>query len=117
MDYNKPAGTHILIDGSGADGALLNDQHRLADLLQSAALECGAGVLKTVSKAFDPQGVTVFCLLSESHISIHTYPEHGAYMADVFTCGDVEPKIAADMIIRAIGGTSKVTTMKRGLAD
>jgi S-adenosylmethionine decarboxylase len=27
-------------------------------------------------------------LLSESHASIHTYPEHGKCFVDLFTCGD-----------------------------
>jgi S-adenosylmethionine decarboxylase proenzyme len=116
MEINKPVGMHILIDGSGcqATSALLNDRRALVELLEAAAQACGALVLETVSRTFEPQGVTVFCVLSESHISIHTYPEHGVYMADVFTCGDAVPQTAADMIVNALGGTARVTTQARG---
>jgi S-adenosylmethionine/arginine decarboxylase-like enzyme len=32
--------------------------------------------------------LTMVFLLSESHASIHTYPEHGACFVDLFTCGN-----------------------------
>jgi S-adenosylmethionine decarboxylase proenzyme len=49
-------------------------------------------VIQTISKKFDPQGVTVVCLLAESHISIHTWPEEGRAAVDVYTCGDCKSK-------------------------
>ena len=48
---------------------------------------------------FEPYGVTAVCLLSESHISIHSWPEKGEAAVDIFTCGDAEPKIGCDVII------------------
>ena len=39
------------------------------------------------------------CLLSESHISIHTWPEKGEAAVDIFTCGDAEPRIGCDVLI------------------
>lgn len=32
-------------------------------------------------------GATAFALLAESHISVHTWPERGKVVVDVFTCG------------------------------
>ncbi len=37
--------------------------------------------------SFSPHGMTSVLLLSESHASIHTYPEHEACFVDLFTCG------------------------------
>jgi S-adenosylmethionine/arginine decarboxylase-like enzyme len=31
--------------------------------------------------------------LAESHVSIHTFPEHGSLSADAYTCGEGNPKI------------------------
>jgi S-adenosylmethionine decarboxylase len=62
----------------------------------------GATVLQTIFQKFDPQGVTVLCLLSESHISIHTWPEDGKAACDVYTCGDCDPKIGCDIIIEQL---------------
>ena len=36
---------------------------------------------------FAPQGVSVVAVLSESHLSIHTWPELGYAALDVYTCG------------------------------
>jgi S-adenosylmethionine decarboxylase len=68
----------------------------------NAAVASGATVVQTISKKFDPQGVTVICLLSESHISIHTWPEEGKAAVDVYTCGDCNPKIGCDIIIQQL---------------
>jgi S-adenosylmethionine decarboxylase len=71
-------------------------------MIENAAEACGAHVLQTMSHHFNPQGVTAICLLSESHISIHTWPEKGEAAVDVFTCGESEPKIACDIIIQQL---------------
>jgi S-adenosylmethionine decarboxylase proenzyme len=49
---------------------------------------------------FDNQGAfTALYLLSESHLSIHTWPEHNFIALDVFTCGKSDPKFIVDRII------------------
>jgi S-adenosylmethionine decarboxylase len=40
---------------------------------------------------FNPQGVSGVAVLSESHISVHTWPEIGYAAFDVFMCGDAQP--------------------------
>jgi S-adenosylmethionine/arginine decarboxylase-like enzyme len=64
-------GKHYLLNLFGCSFVLLNDEHYLMELLEQAAAASGATVCQTIFKKFDPQGVTVLCLLSESHISIH----------------------------------------------
>ena len=48
-----------------------------------------ANVLRVIGEKFQPQGVTLLALLSESHASIHTWPEIGYCAIDLYTCGDV----------------------------
>lgn len=95
-------GKHYLLNLYGCSFVLLNDEHLLVDLLENAAVASGATVIQTISKKFDPQGVTVICLLSESHISIHTWPECGRAAVDVYTCGNCIPKIGCDIIIQQL---------------
>lgn len=95
-------GKHYLLNLYGCSYDLLNDENFLIDLLESAAIASGATVCQTIYKKFDPQGVTVLCLLSESHISIHTWPEEGKAASDVYTCGNCNPKIGCDMIINQL---------------
>ena len=95
-------GKHYLLNLFGCSFVLLNDEHFLVDLLENAAAASGATVLKTVYEKFEPQGVTVICLLSESHISIHTWPEEGKAACDIYTCGDSNPKIGCDIMIHQL---------------
>jgi S-adenosylmethionine decarboxylase len=92
-------GKHYLLNLQGCSFVLLDDEKYLINLLESAAKISGATVVNTISKKFEPQGVTVLCLLEESHISIHTWPEAGTAAADVYTCGNSDPKLGCEMII------------------
>lgn len=95
-------GKHYLLNLYGCSFILLNDEKLLIELLEHAATVSGATVIQTISKKFDPQGVTVLSLLSESHISIHTWPEKGEAAIDIFTCGECNPKIGCDLIIEKL---------------
>ena len=53
-----------------------------------ASKQCNSTLLTLNSHKFEPQGVTCVAMLAESHISIHTWPEEGFAVCDVFTCGD-----------------------------
>jgi len=53
-----------------------------------AAIEAvGASIIGEAESRFSPHGVSMVFLLSESHASIHTYPEYNACFLDIFTCG------------------------------
>lgn len=81
-------GCHVLAQLSGIDRALADDTARLRSILSTALAGAGATVCGMLDQRFTPYGVTVVALLSESHASIHSYPERGAMFVDVFTCGD-----------------------------
>jgi S-adenosylmethionine decarboxylase len=107
-------GKHYLLNLYGCSFFLLNDERCLIDLLEHAATSSGATVVQTIFKKFEPQGVTVICLLSESHISIHTWPEEGKAAIDVYTCGNCDPKIGCDIIIKQLFATDhKLTYIER----
>lgn len=104
--FKVEMGKHYLLNLYGCSFVLLDDQEYLIGLLEAAASSSGATVVNTIFKKFDPQGVTVLTLLSESHISIHTWPERGEAAVDLFTCGDCDPKIGCDMIINQLYATN-----------
>lgn len=107
-------GKHFLLNLYGCTSTLLNNENFLIDLIESAAISSGATVLRTVSHKFDPQGVTAICLLSESHISVHTWPEEGKAAIDCYTCGSTDPKIGCDMMINSLNPTEyKLTYIQR----
>lgn len=56
-------------------------------LLESARLS-GAGVVAQRFHQFDPYGVSGVVVLSQSHITAHTWPEYGYAAVDLFFCSD-----------------------------
>ena len=81
-------GTHLLIECHGCPAALLDDQKQLEAALRAAAEAIGAKVVGALFHRFAPQGVTGVLLLSESHASVHSWPERGYAAVDVYTCGE-----------------------------
>lgn len=69
-------------------------------LCEVAIKQSNMNVVDKLSKHFEPHGLTVLWLLSESHFSLHTYPEHNYFSVDCYTCGsEGNPKAAMDYII------------------
>ncbi|ASR49880.1 adenosylmethionine decarboxylase [Paenibacillus kribbensis] len=102
MEYST-FGRHVAVDTWGVEFELLNNAQFLETQLVEAAEACGATVMSVQSKQFEPQGATVLVLLSESHLSIHTYPERGFAAIDCYTCGEtVDPQLAIDYLVSVL---------------
>ncbi len=84
-------GNHGLLDLYGCDEAILKDEGRLKTALAAAAQAAEATILTEHFHTFGGAGgVTGVLLLAESHISIHTWPEHHFAAIDAFICGGMK---------------------------
>jgi S-adenosylmethionine decarboxylase len=81
-------GVHFLASYCDCDVDALSNIENLKSAMGQAVELSGATILEGSSWVFPPSGLTMVFLLSESHASIHTYPEHGACFVDLFTCGE-----------------------------
>ncbi len=110
-------GRHLLVELHDCDREALNDLDLIREAMLKAAVDCGAVVLGESFHRFSPQGVSGVVVIAESHISIHTWPEHGYAAADVFTCGtSVNPEIAAKVLIEKLKSKNHtLTEIKRGI--
>ncbi len=110
-------GTHVLLELRECDPQLLDDLVYIREQLLNAAATVDAHVIGESFHQFSPQGVTGILSIAESHISIHTWPEHGYAAADIFTCGDqTKPDRAAAYIIAALRCQDpEITQIRRGL--
>jgi S-adenosylmethionine decarboxylase proenzyme len=87
----------------------------MRELLTRAAQDGEMGVRTSYFYRFSPSGVSGVVIVSESHISVHTWPEKGYAALDVFVCGEeVKPEKAIHSILKEIGSTdAHVTEIKR----
>lgn len=101
-------GRHLLADLRGCTG--LDNAGLIETALRQAARAAGATLLDLSLHHFGPgQGVTGVALLAESHISIHSWPEHGYAAIDIFMCGRTHDLDAAlDTIAAALSPASIV---------
>ena len=83
----KQLGKHLLIELYGCDNQKIDDLIFVKKTLIQSAKISGAHIVKTFFHKFSPQGVSGIIVISESHFSIHTWPEHGYCALDIFTCG------------------------------
>ncbi len=110
-------GRHLLLELRDCNKAVLDDLKYLENALVSAAEEAGATVLGKSFHQFAPQGVSGVVLIAESHLSLHTWPEHAYAAVDIFTCGTtVKIEVAADALIRQLGSRDpSALEVKRGM--
>jgi len=84
------AGEHLLIDLWGASE--LDNLKLMESSLRKCVDEARATLLHIHLHHFTPTGgISGVAVLAESHISVHTWPEHGYAAFDIFMCGDSEP--------------------------
>lgn len=96
----------LLVDLYGCKGNL-DSVEFLTDVLKAAAKKMGSKIIKTTSHKFSPTGTTVIIILAETHISIHTWPEHKYAALDVFICSeDVNPEIGWQAVKDALEPSS-----------
>ena len=92
-------GKQLIIDAWGCKN--LDNDDLVKKMLEESVEACHATLLSLHTHLFSPQGISGMAIIAESHISIHTWPEHNYAAIDIFTCGkDVEPYNAVDVIKR-----------------
>lgn len=109
-------GRHLLVEYTGCSADALNDVKGIEQLMNQAARAAGATVVASVFQPFEPHGVSGVVVIEESHLSIHTWPEHGYAAVDFFTCGNSDPEIANEVLAAGLGAAhAEVMFVDRGL--
>ncbi len=84
----KALARHVLAEYYGCDPLILDDPAYLEPILAEAARVSNATVMDSCLHKFSPQGVSGVLILAESHLAVHTWPEHSYAAVEIFTCGD-----------------------------
>lgn len=110
-------GRHLILELWGCDAESINSIEVIERAMTETVEACGATLLDLRVYPFTPIGVTGVAILSESHMMIHTWPEHGYAAVDVFTCGHhTDPNSAVPVLRRHFKPERvQVMEMNRGL--
>jgi len=108
----KSLGYHLILELEGCSETILNDRQAISKVMVDSVNRSGATMIRSFFHKFAPQGVSGVVIISESHFSIHTWPEYGYAAVDVFTCGD---QINMDVAAEAIRAGLKADAMQKML--
>jgi len=86
--FGAVTGLHVIADLYGcAVAPILTDATLLEETCLSYVREAGLFDVGRLFHAFPGEGgVTGTVVLAESHLSVHTWPEHGYVSLDVYVC-------------------------------
>ena len=110
-------GRQILVEFYDCNRVILNDEPLIRSILLEGVRRSNATIVSDTFHTFSPHGVSGVVVIAESHVAIHTWPEHGYAAVDIFTCGDtIDPWIIQKYLEQGFGaGNVSSMEMKRGL--
>ncbi len=94
---------HIIIDVSGVDNKILNDQEGLKNFLNELP---GLIDMHTLTEPLVVQGIpenpglSGFVIIDYSHISIHTFTGNSEALVDIFSCKPYEQETAVNATLK-----------------
>lgn len=115
-NYRTGLCQHTLIELEACDPELLKRIPHVRRLLPQAVRDGGGTIVRSLFHEFSPWGVSGVVVITESHVTIHTWPEHRYAAIDIFSCS---PKLDHDRIRRALiegfkAAKSRTKSFQRG---
>lgn len=107
----KIMGTHLIVDGYVEDVDTLSNENifelcnslvealGMKYLLKPQALQVPMNPEKLESSE-DEGGWSFFCLITTSHIALHTFPLKKAVMIDIFSCVHFDTDVANNLLAK-----------------
>ena len=91
FESTNSSGKHLICDFKNiTNQKLLNSKLELKLMCKDLCIENNYTILGEVDHEFHPQGCSFIFLLSESHLSLHTFPEKNHLAFDLYTCRQYE---------------------------
>lgn len=115
----KALGCHIVAEMSQCKPEILTDLEVVKKAMVEAAEVANAEVREVAFHRFTPHGVSGVVVISESHLSIHTWPEIGYAAVDIYTCGaHTDPMLALNYLSKIfLCKSMTTTTVHRGVMN
>lgn len=110
-------GRHLLLELFDCDAEAINSLEVVRTSMVEAARRAQATIVDVVFHEFNPFGISGVVVIAESHLAIHTWPEHRYAAVDVFSCGEVlQPHAAAAYLVEQFGAArASAVELQRGI--
>lgn len=107
----------MLVELNDCNSAVLRDLKRIESILLTAAKKSNATIVESRFHQFSPFGISGLVVIAESHLSIHTWPEHAYAAVDIFTCGEtLKPQLATSYLVEKLESKkTSILELQRGL--
>ncbi|MBO8153483.1 adenosylmethionine decarboxylase [Thermovirga sp.] len=114
----NPRGVHFIVEASGCS-PVIGEVDKMQEILVESGRRANAQIWAVSFHRFPPNGVSGVVVISESHLSVHTWPEVGYVALDIYTCGSESlPEKAVDYVLEMVEAKhTHVTEITRGLED
>ncbi|KKR80922.1 MAG: S-adenosylmethionine decarboxylase proenzyme [Candidatus Daviesbacteria bacterium GW2011_GWA1_41_61] len=103
---------HQVAELEGVNFELLNSEDKLLPTAQKVAEQLNLRVVKSFIHRFDPHGLSLMLVLSQSHLAIHTWPEHGYMHVDIVTCSANMASSKFAEVLKKYFSPTKITCRK-----
>lgn len=109
-------GTHLLIELRECNPEIIKSIDNVRNVLVSAAKEAGTTVVNIIFHEFNPFGISGVVVITEGHLTVHTWPEYDYAAIDIY-CGDeIKPEVAAGYLIKQFECKNpSIIEIKRGV--
>lgn len=87
---------HLLVEIIGSTS--LNEKETMEKFLQDLAQIYNGEILALQVYQFQPFGLSALLVMPESHVAVHTWPEHSYAALDIFLKMDLEPQDSVPLI-------------------
>jgi len=95
--------------------SIISDGKQVEKVTLEAARLANATIIESIFHKFSPQGISGVILIAESHLTIHTWPEHCYAAVDFFSCGVLDHKAAIAHMQKEFEAVKRsIETFKRG---
>ncbi|MHC4936302.1 MAG: S-adenosylmethionine decarboxylase family protein [Planctomycetota bacterium] len=119
MDKTTTSGWHLMLDAIVREPGWISSPEKIREFLLGLIPRLGMELLdgpritevdldpSMIESDLDEGGVTGYCLITTSHISIHTWPLRERFCLDVFSCRSFDPQIVLDYVREEFGVVSE----------
>lgn len=109
-------GRHMLLELYQCPQDILDNINKIEAILVDVVKQINATLINKTFHHFSPHGISGVVVIAESHVTIHTWPEHDYAAIDLFSCDDsIDFELAEKLLVEKFAAnTHQSQIIRRG---